>query len=272
MIWNKRSPYLVIVVVSAVVVCLAWAALAAFGFRSLSAAGGLGIERLGQFGDTFGSLNALFTGLALAGLVYGGLLQRKQLDDQQRDSEENHHALIRQSRELFLTARLNATAALLQAHDTTANLSIATRDRFLQEVALRESRNLRQQIGILLCEANLGFDREDWSTLLEEQAILDYLTVFFRGLESRCGPNSMNGSGNAEENAKYTKSELLILYAQINERHHEIAEKVLHYSNLVSPGHTQEQLNEAIGNVLASLSEMKDRVKAVPVKSPVRSA
>jgi hypothetical protein len=33
----------------------------------------------GQFGDLFGSVNALFSGLAFAGLIYAILLQRQEL-------------------------------------------------------------------------------------------------------------------------------------------------------------------------------------------------
>jgi ABC-type molybdate transport system permease subunit len=36
-------------------------------------------EERGQFGDLFGSVNALFSGLAFAGLIYAILLQRQEL-------------------------------------------------------------------------------------------------------------------------------------------------------------------------------------------------
>jgi hypothetical protein len=44
--------------------------------------------RDGSFGDTFGSLNALFSGLAFAGVVVTLLMQRKDLTVQRRDIEE----------------------------------------------------------------------------------------------------------------------------------------------------------------------------------------
>jgi hypothetical protein len=37
-------------------------------------------ERAGQFGDMFGGVNALFTGLALAGVAYAVVLQHQELD------------------------------------------------------------------------------------------------------------------------------------------------------------------------------------------------
>ena len=42
----------------------------------------------GQFGDTFGVTNALFSGLALAGLIGTIVLQQEQIEDQRRDSAD----------------------------------------------------------------------------------------------------------------------------------------------------------------------------------------
>lgn len=49
-----------------------------------------GNENRGTFGDMFGAANALFTGLAFGGVVYTILLQRKEMEDRQREvtSEE----------------------------------------------------------------------------------------------------------------------------------------------------------------------------------------
>jgi hypothetical protein len=50
--------------------------------------GGESAER-GQFGDMFGAVNALFTALAFAGLIYTAILQRRQLLLQQKDLAES---------------------------------------------------------------------------------------------------------------------------------------------------------------------------------------
>ena len=42
-------------------------------------------ENRGQFGDLFGSINALFSGLAFLGLIYAILLQRKELSLQREE-------------------------------------------------------------------------------------------------------------------------------------------------------------------------------------------
>lgn len=46
------------------------------------------LAKSGQLGDTFGAVNALFTGLAFAGVVYTIIQQNKQLKTQQRELHE----------------------------------------------------------------------------------------------------------------------------------------------------------------------------------------
>src|SRR5687767_14281913 len=62
------------------------------------------MEARGQHGDMFGGLNALFSGLAFAGLIYTVLLQREELSLQRRELE-----LTRQ--ELHRAAKANEDAA-----------------------------------------------------------------------------------------------------------------------------------------------------------------
>ena len=54
----------------------------------------------GQFGDMFGAINALFSGLAFAGLIITILLQRKELSAQQGELRQNTQAL-RDQKEVF---------------------------------------------------------------------------------------------------------------------------------------------------------------------------
>ena len=81
-------------------------------------------EVKGQFGDTFGALNALFSGLAFAGLIYTILLQRKELEltrqelkkatENQTKSEE---ALRKQAKSMSMTAMINGYTAFIQSID-----------------------------------------------------------------------------------------------------------------------------------------------------------
>ena len=53
----------------------------------------------GQFGDIFGGVNALFTGLAFAGLIYTILLQRRELELQRDELRLTREELHRSARE-----------------------------------------------------------------------------------------------------------------------------------------------------------------------------
>jgi hypothetical protein len=149
---NKEYPDIGILLVSFVVVLSIWVAYFYVAFQALKSASPAGISGFGQFGDTFGAINALFTGFALAGLVYTALLQyeqvqaqRQELQRQAQDSEANRQALSREKREQFLTARLNATVALLQATEAKMSFSLGD-DGYARLEGLRETRKLKQQI------------------------------------------------------------------------------------------------------------------------------
>jgi hypothetical protein len=113
------------------------------------------LEKSGQFGDTFGAANALFSGLAMVGVAIAVYYQRHELEiarDQARKSDEaRHQAGIRQQEELEIvrdearksdearrnaesaladqidalhaTAKLNAASSIIQANDSIARLA-----------------------------------------------------------------------------------------------------------------------------------------------------
>lgn len=76
----------------------------------------------GTLGDMFGAINALFSGAALAGVIYAVLLQRRELGLQRQELEEtreelrraaeaqekSERALVQQAEALATTAKLNA--------------------------------------------------------------------------------------------------------------------------------------------------------------------
>jgi hypothetical protein len=78
----------------------------------------------GQFGDLFGVVNALFSGLAFAGLIYAILLQREDLSLQRNELEMTREELRRSANaqeqsELALAAQ--ATAATQSAKLSATN-------------------------------------------------------------------------------------------------------------------------------------------------------
>ena len=77
-------------------------------------------DNYGRFGDLFGSINALFSGLAFLGVIIAILLQRKELKDQRKEleltrkvHEETTKILDEQKR--FHAARKPIQDELLQA-------------------------------------------------------------------------------------------------------------------------------------------------------------
>ena len=61
-----------------------------------------------NFGEMFGSVNTLFSGLAFAGVIYTILLQRYELESQRESQEKSEHLMA-------LTARLSALNSLVEA-------------------------------------------------------------------------------------------------------------------------------------------------------------
>ena len=91
----------------------------------------------GTFGDSFGSINALFSGIALAGIIYTIHLQRKELGLQRKELQENRKELARtaraqensekalrkQAENLKITAKLNALTAMVEHYNQQMNRS-----------------------------------------------------------------------------------------------------------------------------------------------------
>jgi hypothetical protein len=115
--------------------------LAILGFVSLSWIVTLTIALLspqqnaGTIGDTFGSINALFSGLAFAGLIYAILLQRAELELQRNElsatreeikgqraaNEEQNRFISQQTFENSLFQMLAVLEAVLDAIDRRSN-------------------------------------------------------------------------------------------------------------------------------------------------------
>jgi hypothetical protein len=83
----------------------------------------------GVFGDQFGAVNALFSGLAFAGVIYAVILQSKELELQREElvltraelsrsaqaQEESGRFLGEQAEVMKVTAEINALASIVQS-------------------------------------------------------------------------------------------------------------------------------------------------------------
>lgn len=88
----------------------------------------------GLFGDSFGAVNSLFSGLAFAGIIYTILLQREELKLQRMElkqtreelaksanaQDKSQRALSKQIDAMNLSAKLNGVATLLEFYNTQA--------------------------------------------------------------------------------------------------------------------------------------------------------
>ena len=244
------------------VVIVLWLAVLCLTVKVYFSEKKVGIAELGQFGDTFGLVNALFTGLALVGLVYAAslqqaqartqsehlALQREELSRQEFDSNENQRALLRQSREQFLTARLSATVALLQAVETRNKLAGDNWTAYAFEEASRESRKLRQQISILLCESKFGFDEKDWDLDMEKRAIEDHLSLFFREIRYRCLSHGDGVLADFNMNLQNAKLEIGILCDQFRNTQVTTTDLTEQFMKTLSECQSPEELGHHIDN------------------------
>ena len=111
----------------------------------------------GQFGDMFGAVNALFTALAFAGLIYTVLLQRDQLALQQKEIIESG-----ETQKLLVAQQIEAQRQLFEQQKTFQN-----EQRSLQEQHALKLEQLRQDFGEIVenrrkdrqREQEIGFQR-----------------------------------------------------------------------------------------------------------------
>ncbi|MCB9262893.1 MAG: hypothetical protein H6607_11015 [Flavobacteriales bacterium] len=89
-------------------------------------------DNRGTFGDMFGAVNALFSGLAFAGLIYANVLQKKDLELQKKEISLNRaelkksaaaqlrseKALEQQVQEMRISSRLNALNTIISFYNS----------------------------------------------------------------------------------------------------------------------------------------------------------
>jgi len=117
---NKDSGFIWVTVITIIVIIGLWL-MTYYKLRNLTET-----DR-GTFGDMFGSINSLFSGLALAGIILSILLQRKELSLQRQElkdsreelkrtataQENSEKALNRQAENLKISAKLTALNTLV---------------------------------------------------------------------------------------------------------------------------------------------------------------
>lgn len=114
------------------------------------------LQDRGTFGDSFGAINSLFSGLAFACIIYTILLQRKELRLQRQEladtraelkrssdaQEKSERQLRRQSENLKISAKLNALGTLVNYY---SHIEISTEGRQGLKDDHNEAINLQEE-------------------------------------------------------------------------------------------------------------------------------
>ena len=112
-----------VLLTASLAIFLLWALTASSVFLPFS------LQDKGAFGDLFGSLNALFSGLAFAGLIYTIYLQRQELELQRTELRENREELARAATAHERNLRLSNLNAMIQAYSVILNPQAGIKDR-----------------------------------------------------------------------------------------------------------------------------------------------
>jgi len=109
-------------------------------------------EDLGRLGDSFGAVNALFTGLAFAGLLINLVQQREEIALQHRELIESRKQFERSATAQEQTARLNAYTSLLNEYSARLAALVAANKDFLAQ----RDRNLASSSNEMIAKALLA--------------------------------------------------------------------------------------------------------------------
>jgi hypothetical protein len=118
----------------------------------------------GNFGDSFGGINALFSGLAFAGIIYTILLQKKELTLQRQElvdtrvelrrsadaQERSERAFQKQIEVMNLSARLNALNSAVEYYNSKATARLAKGNKIGASVYDSKTNELLKEIDDIL--------------------------------------------------------------------------------------------------------------------------
>jgi hypothetical protein len=118
----------------------------------------------GNLGDSFGGINALFSGLAFAGIIYTILLQKKELTLQRQElvdtrvelrrsadaQERSERAFQKQIEVMNLSARLNALNSAVEYYNSKATARLAKGNKIGASIYDSKANELLKEIDEIL--------------------------------------------------------------------------------------------------------------------------
>jgi len=229
--------YVVLIVIG---VCISWF------FGGLFLPEWLGEANVGEFGDKFGGINALFSGLAFAGVIIAIVLQSKELELQRKELrltrdvlDEQKEALEEQGLTMQRQRFENTFFQMLSFHNETV-------------VNLKYGNTTGSEVLSILKENNLKNIRE-----YKDNSIQGFkFMTFFEGVENTLGALIKNirvtiafiDRSNSDDKAFYfdilkaqlSNSELVLLFYycldEENKEYKELVEKYTLFENLQDAG------------------------------------
>lgn len=111
----------------------------------------------GEFGDMFGAINSLFSGLALAGIIYTVLLQREELNETRQElkitiesQKKSEEFLSKQIITLEKTAKINGLSTIINHYGKLAEID--KKDTFTRTSNIRIAENYKKELEKILPE------------------------------------------------------------------------------------------------------------------------
>lgn len=132
----------------------------------------------GTFGDSFGSVNALFTGLAFAGVIYTVLLQRRELQLQRLELKLTRQTMIEQRNEMAASSASQKEIAATQIK--TAQIIKEQSDNQLLAASVEAS-----NAALAILNARINTRREQSGTLATSIEQREALVDLFVGAGDR---------------------------------------------------------------------------------------
>lgn len=127
------------------------------------------LSNRGLFGDMFGGINAIFSGLAFLGVVYAIVLQREELQLQRKEleltreelkrsaqaQEKSERALSKQAESLKQTAILNGLGAILSYESMLIEVANTGRYGNIPISSREETEKIKKKIEVIIEAKNV---------------------------------------------------------------------------------------------------------------------
>lgn len=158
------------IAIAALAIMFAWLVMAGFAFLAASEKR---TEAFGQFGDSFGVLNALFSGVALIGAIYAVILQRKDFRLTLKEYSETREANQKTAAAQERAAEISGYTSLIEIETKRLN-NIRRGQAYINDVISVVNGNFGD-FGSMLDSLNQRISRHDSQLSISESLKIDLM-------------------------------------------------------------------------------------------------